>query len=165
MPAPKGKASRARAGSGGGGGGKGFSRQRSKAPPPPRVEYDDDGYSDGYYSEDGHPDQEALSAAWSSVVKVLCTHAEPNYSLPWQMRKQHQSSSTGFVIDLKRRWILTNAHSVEHHTQVRLKKRGSETKHVATVLAIGRECDIALLTVSDDGKMMMLSRFACCPSR
>lgn len=38
--------------------------------------------------------------------------------------------------------MLTNAHSVEHYTQVKLKKRGSDTKYVATVLAIGTECDI-----------------------
>eukprot|EP01052_Picozoa_sp_SAG31_P008590 SAG31_NODE_436_length_15717_cov_5.420412_17_plen_152_part_00 len=89
------------------------------------------------------------SELMSSVVKVLCTHAEPNFSLPWQMRRQNQSASTGFVIDTKKRHILTNAHSVEHHTQVKLKKRGSDAKYVATVLAIGRECDIALLTVKD----------------
>ena len=46
--------------------------------------------------------------------------------------------------------MLTNAHSVEHHTQVKPKKRGSDTKYLATVLAIGTECDIAMLTVSDD---------------
>lgn len=46
--------------------------------------------------------------------------------------------------------MLTNAHSVEHYTQVKLKKRGSDTKYLATVLAIGTECDIAMLTVEDD---------------
>ena len=46
--------------------------------------------------------------------------------------------------------MLTNAHSVEHHTQVKLKKRGSDVKYVAKVLAIGVECDLALLTVEDD---------------
>jgi S1-C subfamily serine protease len=56
----------------------------------------------------------------------------------------------GFVIDVDQRHVITNAHSVEHHTQVKLKRRGSDTKYVATVLAIGRECDIALLTVADD---------------
>ncbi|CAA6670070.1 unnamed protein product [Spirodela intermedia] len=69
-----------------------------------------------------------------AVVKVFCVHTEPNFSLPWQRKRQ----------------VLTNAHSVEHHTQVKLKKRGSDTKYLATVLAIGTECDIALLTVSDD---------------
>lgn len=38
--------------------------------------------------------------------------------------------------------MLTNAHSVEHHTQVKVKKRGSDTKYLATVLSIGTECDI-----------------------
>ncbi|PIN18790.1 Serine protease [Handroanthus impetiginosus] len=83
-----------------------------------------------------------------SVVKVFCVHTEPNFSLPWQRKRQYSSSSSGFVI--KGRRVLTNAHSVEHYTQVKLKKRGSDTKYVATVLAIGTECDIALLTVEND---------------
>nr|GMC72210.1 protease Do-like 9 [Ipomoea batatas] len=83
-----------------------------------------------------------------AVVKVFCTHTEPNFSLPWQRKRQFSSSSSGFVI--KGRRVLTNAHSVEHYTQVKLKKRGSDTKYLATVLAIGTECDIALLTVEDD---------------
>ncbi|KAJ7298714.1 hypothetical protein O6H91_Y475800 [Diphasiastrum complanatum] len=48
------------------------------------------------------------------------------------------------------RRLLTNAHCVEHHTQVKVKRRGDDTKFVAKVLAIGPECDIALLTVDDD---------------
>jgi hypothetical protein len=34
--------------------------------------------------------------------------------------------------------------------QVKVKRRGDDTKFVATVLAIGTECDIALLTVEDE---------------
>ncbi|KAL1314856.1 hypothetical protein HN51_041667 [Arachis hypogaea] len=83
-----------------------------------------------------------------AVVKVFCVHTEPNFSLPWQRKRQYSSSSSGFIVAGRR--VLTNAHSVEHHTQVKLKKRGSDTKYLATVLAIGTECDIALLTVSDD---------------
>ncbi|XP_010554015.1 PREDICTED: protease Do-like 9 [Tarenaya hassleriana] len=83
-----------------------------------------------------------------AVVKVFCVHTEPNFSLPWQRKRQYSSGSSGFIISGRR--VLTNAHSVEHHTQVKLKKRGSDTKYLATVLAIGTECDIALLTVSDD---------------
>ncbi|WCJ20927.1 DegP protease 9 [Euphorbia peplus] len=86
--------------------------------------------------------------AMDAVVKVFCVHTEPNFSLPWQRKRQYSSSSSGFVIGGRR--VLTNAHSVEHHTQVKLKKRGSDTKYLATVLAIGTECDIALLTVNDD---------------
>ncbi|XP_027928594.1 protease Do-like 9 isoform X1 [Vigna unguiculata] len=83
-----------------------------------------------------------------AVVKVFCVHTEPNFSLPWQRKRQYSSSSSGFIVGGRR--VLTNAHSVEHHTQVKLKKRGSDTKYLATVLAIGTECDIAMLTVSDD---------------
>ncbi|XP_019464284.1 PREDICTED: protease Do-like 9 [Lupinus angustifolius] len=86
--------------------------------------------------------------AMDSVVKVFCVHTEPNFSLPWQRKRQYSSSSSGFVIGGRR--VLTNAHSVEHYTQVKLKKRGSDTKYLATVLAIGTECDIAMLTVDDD---------------
>lgn len=75
-----------------------------------------------------------------SVVKVFCVHTEPNFSLPWQRKRQYSSSSSGFVIGGRR--VLTNAHSVEHYTQVKLKKRGSDTKYLAKVLAIGTECDI-----------------------
>ncbi|KAJ8637261.1 hypothetical protein MRB53_011528 [Persea americana] len=86
--------------------------------------------------------------AMDAVVKVFCVHTEPNFSLPWQRKRQYSSSSSGFVIGGKR--VLTNAHSVEHYTQVKLKKRGSDTKYLARVLAIGTECDIAMLTVDDD---------------
>ncbi|XP_066376432.1 protease Do-like 9 isoform X2 [Miscanthus floridulus] len=75
-----------------------------------------------------------------AVVKVFCVHTEPNFSLPWQRKRQYSSSSSGFIIGGRR--VLTNAHSVEHYTQVKLKKRGSDTKYLATVLAIGTECDI-----------------------
>jgi S1-C subfamily serine protease len=34
--------------------------------------------------------------------------------------------------------------------QVKVKHRGSDAKYVAKVLAIGAECDLALLTVEDD---------------
>ncbi|KAL5200361.1 hypothetical protein ABZP36_021564 [Zizania latifolia] len=83
-----------------------------------------------------------------AVVKVFCVHTEPNFSLPWQRKRQYSSSSSGFIIGGRR--VLTNAHSVEHYTQVKLKKRGSDTKYLATVLAIGTECDIAMLTVEND---------------
>eukprot|EP00891_Asterochloris_glomerata_P006135 jgi/Astpho2/6135/fgenesh1_pm.00084_%23_26_t len=84
-----------------------------------------------------------------SVLKVFCVHSEPNFSLPWQRRRQYSSTSSGFAIPGHRR-ILTNAHSVDHFTQVKVRRRGSESKYVAKVLAVGAECDIALLTVEVD---------------
>ena len=43
-------------------------------------------------------------------------HSEPNFSLPWQRKRQYSSTSSGFIIPGNR--ILTNAHCVDHHTQV-----------------------------------------------
>ncbi|PNW73966.1 hypothetical protein CHLRE_13g579901v5 [Chlamydomonas reinhardtii] len=83
-----------------------------------------------------------------AVVKVFCMHVEPNFSLPWQRKRQYSSNSSGFLLPGRR--ILTNAHCVDHYTQVKVKRRGSDVKFMATVLSVGTECDIALLTVEDD---------------
>ena len=53
----------------------------------------------------------------NTVMQIFCTHSEPNFSLPWQRKRQYSSTSSGFITDGKR--ILTNAHCVDHHTQVR----------------------------------------------
>ncbi|KAG5567651.1 hypothetical protein RHGRI_003004 [Rhododendron griersonianum] len=87
----------------------------------------------------------------NAVVKVYCTHTEPDYSLPWQ--KQRQYTSTGrhcsaFIIGDGK--LLTNAHCIEYGTQVKVKRRGDDTKYVAKVLARGVECDIALLSVENE---------------
>lgn len=101
-----------------------------------------------FYSEDADAPPGLPSNVLDAVVKIYATHCDPNYSLPWQMRRQTQSTSSGFVISGRR--ILTNAHSVEHFTVVKVKKRGSDHKFIAKVLAIGNECDIALMTINDE---------------
>ena len=89
-----------------------------------------------------------VSELFCCVVKVLCVHTEPNWSLPWQRKRQYSSTSSGFIIDKKR--IITNAHSVQFASQVKVKRHGTEEKFLAKVLAIGIECDVALLSVEDD---------------
>ncbi len=55
-----------------------------------------------------------------AVVKVYCVHTEPNFSLPWQRKRQYASTSSGFMVQGAKgqKWLLTNAHSVEYHSQV-----------------------------------------------
>jgi S1-C subfamily serine protease len=84
------------------------------------------------------------------VVKVFCTHSKPNFSLPWQKKKQVRSTGSGFCIDIERRAILTNAHCIEWHAQVKVQRRGSDIKYLAKVMSVGWDCDCALLSVEDD---------------
>lgn len=84
----------------------------------------------------------------NAVVKVYCTHTAPDYSLPWQKQRQYTSTGSAFMIGNGK--LLTNAHCVEHDTQVKVKRRGDDTKFVAKVLARGVECDIALLSVESE---------------
>ncbi|KAL5561572.1 hypothetical protein UlMin_031319 [Ulmus minor] len=83
----------------------------------------------------------------NAVVKVYCTHTAPDYSLPWQKQRQYASTGSAFMIGDGK--LLTNAHCVEHDTQVKVKRRGDDTKYVAKVLARGVDCDIALLSVEN----------------
>lgn len=110
-------------------------------------------------------DGDGLQAAsfLNAVVKVYCTHSEHDYSLPWQKQRQYTSTGSAFMIGGRR--LLTNAHCVEHHTQVKVKRRGDDTKFVAKVLAKGVECDIALLSVESEEfwKGTEPLRFGCLP--
>ncbi|KAL6759814.1 serine protease [Haematococcus lacustris] len=86
-----------------------------------------------------------------AVVKVYCVHTQPDYSLPWQRKRQMTSTSSGFIATFNgATCLLTNAHSVDHHTQVKVKRRGDDRKFVARVLSLGVDCDVALLTVEED---------------
>ncbi|WCJ21423.1 DEGP protease 2 [Euphorbia peplus] len=88
------------------------------------------------------------TAFLNAVVKVYCTHTAPDYSLPWQRQRQYTSTGSAFMIGDRK--LLTNAHCVEYDTQVKVKRRGDDTKYVAKVLARGVDCDIALLSVDNE---------------
>ncbi|XP_023004491.1 protease Do-like 2, chloroplastic [Cucurbita maxima] len=96
----------------------------------------------------GEPGNLQDAAFLNAVVKVYCTHTAPDYSLPWQKQRQYTSTGSAFMIGDGK--LLTNAHCVEHDTQVKVKKRGDDTKYVAKVLARGVDCDIALLSVENE---------------
>ncbi len=67
------------------------------------------------------------------------------------MMAQSKSTATGFVVaPLSDRRILTNAHAVTNQVQVMLRKHGNARKFPARVLAVGHECDIAMLTVDNE---------------
>eukprot|EP00897_Mesotaenium_endlicherianum_P008806 jgi/Mesen1/7954/ME000422S07111 len=49
------------------------------------------------------------------------------------VKSKSSSSSSGFIVAGRR--VLTSAHCVEHQSQVKVKRRGCDTKYLATVLA------------------------------
>lgn len=113
----------------------------------PLDDDEDEGLGGGDEEEEG---LESLGVPLNSVVKVWCVHSTPNFSLPWQRRRQYRSSGSGFIIDTSRRVILTNAHCIEWHAQVKVQQRGQDTKYLARVVSVGWEADCAVLTVEDD---------------
>eukprot|EP00698_Gefionella_okellyi_P024151 TRINITY_DN8444_c0_g2_i1.p1 TRINITY_DN8444_c0_g2~~TRINITY_DN8444_c0_g2_i1.p1 ORF type:complete len:484 (-),score=93.08 TRINITY_DN8444_c0_g2_i1:536-1987(-) len=83
-----------------------------------------------------------------SVVKILVVATAPNYFMPWQMLQQQEFGGTGFVLSGRR--IITNAHVVQNHSIVRIKKYNSADLFPAKVTCMANICDLALLTVDDD---------------
>lgn len=83
--------------------------------------------------EQGDDDNEDNNSILNSVIRIYCTHSEPNFGMPWQRLRQESSTSSGFITDDHK--ILTNAHAVEYGSIVQVKKRQSEKKYLATVVA------------------------------
>ncbi len=94
--------------------------------------------------ERSHRDKSHLT---NGVVRIYCTHSPPNFGMPWQRLRQEFSTSTGFVLDGG--LIVTNAHAVEYGSLIQVKAGESEKKFVASAVAVGHECDLAILDVAD----------------
>jgi len=85
-----------------------------------------------------------------SVVKVYALHNEPNWAQPWQRKRQEASTSSAFVVRTpsRTRALITNAHAVEFASMVKVRARGRDEKHVASVAGLAPDADLALLSVS-----------------
>lgn len=82
-----------------------------------------------------------------SVLKVYVTSNSMDFYRPWQ--SLGSTSMTGSASILPGNRILTNAHVVSDHTFIQVRKVSDPQKYTARVLAIGYDCDLALLTVDD----------------
>lgn len=115
---------------------------------------DDDDRSMFFFSDDAINNQEKetdnddLSKVLDSILKIHCTHSEPDYLMPWQRIAQTTSTSSGFIIHDHK--IMTNAHSVEYGSIVQVQRRGEERKYECSIDVFCNECDLAVLTVNDD---------------
>ena len=82
-----------------------------------------------------------------SVVKVFVTSNSIDFYRPWQTKGNKHSTGSGCILDGNR--ILTNAHVVDDHTFIQVRKNSDPKKYTAKLVAIGHDSDLALLSVDD----------------
>ena len=106
--------------------------------------------------EEDEDDDDRLNEALDSILKIHCTHSEPDNLMPWQKSPQSTSTSSGFVISNTNNssneqpfLVITNAHSVEFASIIQVQRRGEEHKYEAKIHAFASECDLAILKVED----------------
>ncbi|KAH8052952.1 serine-type endopeptidase [Aureococcus anophagefferens] len=93
----------------------------------------------------------ALGEAIGSILKIFTTSVEPDYTTPWSVYMEEECTGSGFVIRLEsgELVIVTNAHVVAQHVDVRVRKSGGTRKVKARCLVVAHTADLALLTVDD----------------
>lgn len=82
-----------------------------------------------------------------SVVKIYATRSEYDYLNPWQSPAQSRCSGSGFISEDGR--IITNAHVIENTIFLQVKLACDHRRFLARVVAIGHDCDLAVLSVDD----------------
>ncbi len=87
-------------------------------------------------------------AVENSVVKIFSTLRRPDPFKPWTKATPQEITGSGVVIEGKR--ILTNAHVVGYASQVQVQASQDGDKVGATVVAIARGMDLALLKLDDE---------------
>ena len=87
-------------------------------------------------------------AVENSVVKIFSTLRRPDPFKPWTKATPQDITGSGVVIEGKR--ILTNAHVVGYASQVEVQASQDGDKVGATVVAIARGMDLALLKLDDE---------------
>jgi S1-C subfamily serine protease len=82
-----------------------------------------------------------------SIVKVFVNTNRMDYLNPWQSHGGQEFSGSGAIIEGNR--IITNAHVINDSTFIQVRKESDPRKFVATVEAVGLDCDLAILRVDD----------------
>jgi S1-C subfamily serine protease len=84
----------------------------------------------------------------NAVVKVFATLRGPDPFKPWGKAAPQEVTGSGVVIEGKR--ILTNAHVVGYASQVQVQANQAGDKVSATVVAVARGIDLAILKLDDE---------------
>jgi S1-C subfamily serine protease len=83
----------------------------------------------------------------ASVVHVQVFRSAFDWSQPWRQEGVSGASGSGFFIAGGR--IMTNAHVIADARQILVRRPDEASPYVATLEAVGNDCDLAVLRVSD----------------
>jgi S1-C subfamily serine protease len=84
-----------------------------------------------------------------SVVRIVNYQQTGDWFTPWDLSRVQPSVASGFVIAGGR--VLTNAHAVSDSRLLAIFLHNDPEPHVATVLQIAHDCDLALVVPSEAG--------------
>ncbi|MFK7825253.1 MAG: trypsin-like peptidase domain-containing protein [Oligoflexales bacterium] len=105
-----------------------------------------DAEEDGDYSKVSD-EQNSLE---SSIIKIMVTSKDYDFSSPWNAPEKKAGSGSGFVVSIGNKlYIMTNAHVVADGAFIQVLKPHTSKKFNAQVSFIGHECDLAVLTVEN----------------
>eukprot|EP00439_Symbiodinium_sp_Y106_P075568 s2152_g15.t1 len=112
-------------------------RRSSRAPRPHRP---------GRGAVHGRSGRSGRSSTLNAVFKVLSTHCEPYYTMPWSTSPQTTAAASALALEVDgQRYLVTNAHAVHHASLLELQKPSDDLKCLARVICQGPDCDLALL--------------------
>jgi S1-C subfamily serine protease len=83
----------------------------------------------------------------ASVVNVQVFRSPYDWSQPWRQEGVTSVTGSGFLIEGGR--ILTNGHVIADSRQVLVRRPDQANPYVATVEAVGNDCDLAVLRIAD----------------
>ena len=83
----------------------------------------------------------------ASVVHVQVFRSAFDWSQPWRQEGVSGASGSGFFIAGGR--IVTNAHVIADARQILVRRPDQANPYVATLEAVGNDCDLAVLRVAD----------------
>ena len=83
----------------------------------------------------------------ASVVYVQVFRSGFDWSQPWRQEGVSGASGSGFFISGGR--IMTNAHVIADARQILVRRPDEANPYVATLEAVGNDCDLAVLRVAD----------------
>ncbi len=93
------------------------------------------------------PASASLRSVAESVVHLQVYRSRSDWNLPWRMEPVDSAMGSGFLVEGGR--VITNAHVVADAREILVRRPDQANPYVATVAAVGNDCDLALLQVAD----------------